>query len=356
MWRFNEQTGVVGRLLEGLWLALFLTVLLSVTRALVARMGPPLRSGTREAVVLPLVAPGAGMLALLISRLPDLLRDRPPEGLWQSIVRYQGPELPRLLEDAYTAAPHALLLGTAAAATWLVWALPARMRSARFPRSARRRALVLLSKLRGPLRTLWPRIGETVLITTTATVFERLLVMPAPAEAIGRALDHLCQQGCGTAVLPSPEDSAPPTTVQELLTVVHIEPEGHFWFTCAFALMFFVLRAHPAFRAGPLRPATLFVLFWIAYTAGRLVSHLYVTASLFSMWVPRGAAPGRAVRSLLLVPEPLREALYGAPVIAALVTAGVMLIRAVRHRSAARHRSPLPTDSVERNEGVARKP
>ncbi|WP_432095536.1 hypothetical protein [Streptomyces sp. bgisy100] len=359
VWRVNEQTGVAGWLLEGLWLALFLTVLLSVTRTLVARMGPPLRSGARQAVVLPLVAPVAAMLALLISRLPDFLLDQEPAGLWQRAVNYD-PELPRLLEDTYVTAPHALLLGAAAAATGLMCALPARMRSAGFPRSSRRRVLLLLSGLRGPLRTLWPRIGETVLATATATACERLLALPAVSGAAARVLDPLCQVSCGDAVastvLPRPDTSSSPTTVQALVTVVHLEPMGHFWFTCAFALTFFVLRAHPSFRAAPLRPATLFVLFWTAYAAGRLGSHLYLTASLISMSVPQGAVPGKLIRSLLLTPEPLRDALFGAPGTAALVTAAVTLIRVVRHRSAARHRSPLPTPSAEQNEGVAPKP
>ncbi|MFD8440879.1 hypothetical protein ACFV2I_38315 [Streptomyces microflavus] len=352
VWRFNEQTGIRGWLLEGLWLALFLTVLLSVTHSLVARMGPPLRSQARQVAVLPLVAPAAAMLALLISRLLDFLRDQQPDGHWQRIQGYQGPELPRFLEDAYTTAPHALLLGIAAAATCLACAVPARMRSAGFPRSARRRALLLLSVLRGPLRTLWQRIGETVLAAAAATAFERLLALPTFAEAARRAFDHLCQANCGyavgSAVLPlSDAGNAPPTTVQELIKTVHIEPVGHFWFTCVFALTFFVLRAHPAFRAKSLRPVTLFVLFWASYTAGRLGSHLYVTASLFSTWVPQGAVPGKLLRSLLLEPEPLRDALFGGPVTAALVTAAVMLIKAVRHRSVAQHRSPLRTQENE---------
>ncbi|MFE0654481.1 hypothetical protein ACFVZH_38725 [Streptomyces sp. NPDC059534] len=304
VWRFNERTGIEGWLLEGVWLALFLTILLSVTHTFIARMGPTSHSGARRAVVLPLVAPVAAMLALLISRLPDFLRVQEPEGHWQRILVDQGPELPRLLEDAYDTAPHALLLGTAAAATGLLCAVPARMRSAGFPRSAKRRVLLLLSVLRGPLRTLWPRIGETVLATATATACERLLTVPAFHESSARVLDSLCQVNCGDAVastvLPRPDTSTTPTTVQELVNAVHVEPMGHLWFTCAFAITFFMLRAHPAFRARPLRPTTLFVLFWAAYEAGRLGSDLYTTEYRLSMWVPQGALQGELFQSLLL--------------------------------------------------------
>ncbi|MFI6418232.1 hypothetical protein ACIBG6_12630 [Streptomyces sp. NPDC050842] len=338
VWQFNERTGIAGWLLEGVWLALFLTLLLSLTHALIARMGPPLQSGARRAVVLPLVAPVAAMLALLISGLPDFLRAQEPKGHWQRIVGNRGPELSRLLEDAYATAPHALLLGTAAAATGLLCALPARMRSAGFPRSAKRRVLLLLSVLRGPLRTLWPRIGETVLATATATACERLLTLPAFHESSARALDSLCQVRCGgsvaSTVLPRSDTSSPPITVQQLVQAVHIEPMGHLWFTCTFAVTFFILRAHPAFRARPLRPATLFVLFWAAYVVGRLDSHLYSTEYLLSMSVPQGALQGELFHSLLLEPEPLRDALFGAPGSAALVAAALTLIRVVRHRAA----------------------
>ncbi|MBM7442418.1 hypothetical protein [Streptomyces sp. HB132] len=344
VWRFNEQTGVAGFLLEGLWLALFLAVLLSATRALAARMGPPLRPGARQAVILLLAAPAAAGVALLISRFPDFLHDQEPDGLWQRIMRYEGPQLPRLLEDACTIAPHALLLGTAAAVTWQACAVPARMRSAGIPRSVRRRALFLVSVLRGPLRTLWPRIGETVLATAAATAFERLLALPALGTPARVAFEGLCPSNCGdgvaSAVLPLPDTGGQPTTVQELIMVVHIEPLGHVWFTCAFAVTFFVFRALPAFRARPLRPATLFVLFWLSYAAGRLCRHLYVTVWSFGMEAP--PVPAEVLRSLLLEPEPLRDALFSAPATAASATAVVALIAVVHRRSVPRRPAPIP--------------
>lgn len=345
VWRLGEAAGIEALLTEAVWTGLFTLLLLAASTVFTGRTDRGAYRTLRASVPLVVLAPLAGLAALLVTRLPLFLREQPQ---LESSKKFSSPvhahpPLAEVLRDAYQIAPHTVLLGLSAAGVLLAVKGARWCTSAHAP-GARRAALLLLALLRGPARTVWRRIGETVLVTGTATTALHLLTSPDLAKAVRPLLDGRCSGFCAnelTAALLRPRPRLRPYSEDvEIITETFLRPWAYECFALLFALTFFVLRSLPGLRTRPMPARVLFLLCLAGFIAGSVAANtslLLYTDTLF------GAEPRHTFPGLILHSPGMHDALYAGPATALVTTAGVSALRALARAPGRLHnRRPEP--------------
>lgn len=344
VWRLGEAAGKEALLTEAVWTSVFALLLLAVSTLFTGRTDRGAYRTLRACVPLVVLAPLVGLAALLVTRLPLFLREQPQleSSIFSSPVHGSTP-LPEALQDAFHVAPHTVLLGLSAAAVLLAVKGTRWCTSAHAP-GARKATLLFLALLRGPARTVWRRIGETLLVTGIATTALHLLTSPDLAKVARPLLDGRCAGGCPdelTRTLLNPRPRLLPSSeAVDILTENFLRPWAYEFFALLFALTFFVLRSLPGLRSRPMRARVLFLLCLAGFIAGSVAANtwlLFHTDALF------GAEPRRTFSGLLLHSPGMHDALYAGPATALVTTAGASALKALaRGTRRLRRRPPKP--------------
>ncbi|MFJ8751943.1 hypothetical protein ACIREO_21820 [Streptomyces sp. NPDC102441] len=331
VWRLGEAAGGEALLTEAVWTSLFALFLLAASTVFTGRTDLGVYRTLRACVPLVVLAPLAGLAALMVTRLPLFLREQPQleSSKFSSPVHGYTP-LTETLQDAYQIAPHTALLGLSAAVVLLAVKGTRWCTSAHAP-GARRATLLLLALLRGPVRTVWRRIGETVLVTGTATTALHLLTSPDLAKAVrplldGRCSSRFCANELTQALLRPRPRLFPHSEGVEILTETFLRPWAYECFALLFALTFFGLRSLPGLRTRPMRARALFLLCLAGFISGSVAANtslLLYTDALF------GAEPLHTFSGLLLHSPGMHDALYAGPATAFVTTAGASALRAL---------------------------
>ncbi|MET9349153.1 hypothetical protein [Streptomyces termitum] len=305
---YGGRAGASAFLHEVLWAVLFTGVLVLGARALAVRAARPPVRALLFCWSLPFLAPVAHLLALYALELPALVTD----------AARRDTSLSQLLWSAQASSAHAMVLGVlGAVAAFAVWKpdpspdVPTDLRS--LPRAA-------LLFMRGPMETLWRRIG----VTCAASCAAVLLLFLVPSLG-GDLL-------AGSVFPPAPGNAAYTTLSGIFLFYVRLyAAQG---FLLAFALPFFVLRALDGVRTGP---ASALLVGWSAYVLGAFVYGGVAEAGVLAG--QRLPVRPDTLHELLLPPASLEHSLLGAPV------AGIFLALcswAAGRVSAARKRNIRP--------------
>ncbi|WP_053202237.1 hypothetical protein [Jiangella muralis] len=314
---FGERSGPPAYLLELLWAALFLTLLLAAAWRLATAVAD---DWTRPFVLLPaltVLAPVANLAALLVVHAGGLTTD----------ATGRGAALARLLTDAQNASAHVMLVGLAGGLAVLLTHA-----ERLWPRGDDGTPLVnretALTVLRGPLPTLWRRIGVALLAAALAVP-----AMSVAGDVVAAVAEPVARLWCagsppGNACVPALTGLAGAEPVQlshllldpgreRLLRIYTVQV-----FLLVFAVAYFQLHAQPLRH----RPATTLLVVWFAYTAAVVAREGVVDASLDIADEP--GLPG--LLGLLLPPGGLASTLLAAPAVAVTFAAGHALVTRLR--------------------------
>ncbi|GHB02140.1 hypothetical protein ACIQRS_26305 [Streptomyces termitum] len=304
---YGGRTGAAAFLHEALWAVLFTGVLVLGARALAVRAARPSVRAVLFCWSLPFLAPVAHLLALYALELPALVTD----------AARRDASLTQLLWSAQASSAHAMVLGTlGAVAAFAVWKPDP---SPDVPTDLRALPRALFLFMRGPMETLWRRIG----VTCAASCAAVLLLFLVPS--LGRGLLD------GAAFPPAPGNAPYSLSGIFLFYARLYAAQG---FLLAFALPFFVLRALDGVRTGP---ASALLIGWSAYVLGAFVYGGVAEAGVLAG--QRLPVRPETLHELLLPPASLEHSLLGAPV------AGIFLALcswAAGRVSAARKRNIRP--------------
>lgn len=295
--------------------------------------------------VLPTLAPLAHLIALLLTRIPQL-------------VSYStgGDALSATIEQAHEGTQHALLLGAAAGFTAALagrWAV----RGPGTATTSRRRLLLHAAAVaRGPAGSIGRRIGSAM---TTGLMCCLLLTM-LDSQPAQDAVRHLAAPWCTGSQLPSMcadqiagvvlkglphRANTTATTLWNVYPLILL----YAYLTCfsGALLVDYVLRTLAGLRARRSTLPLLFVRTWAAYLVGATLYGTVLEAAITLWTTPWGGrAHGLAARESLvftnfLYSPGLYHSLLAAPAAAALTALAALLIRHATPRRA----RPTPTAS-----------
>ncbi len=322
---YTERSGWPAYLTELLWATLFLGLLVVACWRLATAIADDWTRPMVVALALPVLAPLANLVALLLVNTGGLTTD----------AAGRGERLERILLDAQQASGHVVLVGLAGAVAVLVthgdrlWTRDA----VGTPRVTRETFLTLL---RGPMPTLWRRIGMAVL--AAAVAYPAMLVagdvLAAGFEPIARVWCSGAPPGDGCAGALTFPVGATPTQPGDvvfdegralLLRIYAIQV-----FLLIFALAYFQVHTQPV---RP-RPATTLLAVSYAFTLAVVAHEGVVDASIGVADEP--GLPG--VLGLLLPPDGLTATLLAAPAVAA----GFAAVHAVATRLRQRRQPSQP--------------
>ncbi|MFI5868255.1 hypothetical protein [Streptomyces sp. NPDC051546] len=333
MWRLGEAAGTEALRAEAVWTCLFTLVLLAASTMFTGRPGRASYRTLRACVPLVVLAPLAGLAALLVTRIPLFLGEQPrleSSSKFSSPVHGDTP-LTEVLQDAYQIAPHSVLLGLSAAGVLLAVKGIRWCASPHVP-GVRRAVLLLLALLRGPADTVWRRIGETILVAGTATTALHLLTSPDLAKAARPLLDGYCSGFCDNdiarALLRPRTRLRPYSDAVTIITETFLRPWAYECFALLFALTFFVLRSLPGFRTRPIRARVLFLVCLGSFTVGSVAANTWLVLYSDAAF---GTKPLHTFAGLILYSPGLHDALYAGPATALVTTVGVCVLRSLAH-------------------------
>ncbi|MEU6115912.1 hypothetical protein ABZ840_15475 [Streptomyces sp. NPDC047117] len=321
--RFTEATGAPAVLQEALWTVLFLVLLAAAAAGFAARATGRAKI-MAVAVVFPVFAPLAHLLALACLRLPELSFD----------PALRGQATLQLLMDAQAGTGHAVLIGLLGGqVAQLTGVLGADTEESGLP--LRERLHAVTRRFRARLDTLWPQIGSTLLATAGGALVLSVLLSDAP----GRVLEPLVRLWCAPDELPKEcgiwlREQVGNTDGTALLAGEKPRTRQFMLFYAWQTFLALYLVTHlcvSVTTAGLARVPRVLLSTWAAYTLGAIG----FVGGLEAAGIPEGAAaaadPLARQLLMLLPPHGLEHALYGAPVAAAVcagtVWAGSRLIR-----------------------------
>ncbi|TDD98077.1 hypothetical protein [Jiangella asiatica] len=300
---YADRSGWPAYLVEALWAAVFVGVLLAAVWLLAVVTADEWTRPVVVAVALPLFAPLANVVALVVTNVGDLAFDTE-----------RGENLLQVMADAQNAAGHVMLVAFAGAL--VVGVVHADRLWERGPDGevvVSRRTLLLL--LRGPMDTLWPRIGVAVVAALAGYVAMRVApeLLSRGFEPVARlwCLGERGEAGCVRSLVGTVGDGPPDLAALVL-------DSGRRWFLRLYALQVFLLVFALAWfqlRTQPLRtgPATTLLAAWLAYTLA-VVTHVGVLDAGLGAQDQPGPA---GVLGLLVPPSGLASTVFTAPVVAA---------------------------------------
>lgn len=324
----NERSGWPAYLGELLWAALFLAALLAVAWRFATATAEDWTRPVVAALALPVVAPVANLVALLLVNTAGLTTD----------AAGRGERLERIILDAQHAAGHVVLV--ALAGSVLVLATHADRLWPRAPDgTVQVTAASALTLIRGPAGTVGRRIGVAVLAAVVGYVAMLVAgdVLAAVAEPVARVWCAGAPpfDGCvrGLAGLAGAEPTQPGDVLLDagrarLLRIYAIQV-----FVLVFALAYFQVHTQPLRR----RPATTLLAVWYAFMLAVVAHEGVVDAAVGAADEP--GLPG--VLGLLLPPSGLATSLLAAPAVAAGFAVVHALVTRLRHRR--RGSSPQPS-------------
>ncbi|WP_405743805.1 hypothetical protein OG422_18820 [Streptomyces sp. NBC_01525] len=348
--RFSTATGPAALGLEALWTVCFLFLLTAATRALAARTTLPPRdpeSAVTRAyahiAAWPVLAPAAHLPALALTRLPELSFD----------PTLRGNTAYTLFLDVRAGLGHTVLLGLIggfAAATALLAFDPDIAENA--PPTGPRDQL---RRFRGPLSTLWPRIGATLLATAAGALVLDLVANGLPGHVLDPVARFWCApseiaQVCGDDLVRLSGLDLPEFPGGEPLLVRF----SRLYAWQAFVLLFAVTHFAVASLTHALpRPARAALAAWCGYTAGA-IGFGAVARAVSALWEsPTRSLTLDQILGLLLPPTGLNHALYTAP-FAALLCAALTRVRFRRRKEPeAADEAPAETDAARELEAAA---
>ncbi|MFD9813814.1 hypothetical protein [Streptomyces sp. NPDC059080] len=328
--RFSTARGAGALGLEAVWTACFLFLLTAAARTLTTRTTLPPRdpeSAVTRAyahiAVWPVLAPAAHLLALSLTRLPELSSDPPLRGM----TAYS------LFIDVDAGLGHAVLLGLIGGFTTATALLALDLDVSDSPPEGARDQL---RRLRGPLPTLWSRVGATLLATAVGALVLSLVAGSLP----GHVLDPLIRFWCA----PSEAAAACAEDLRNLTGLSLPEFPGGEPLLKRFALLyawqaFLLLFAVTHFAVASLthalpRTVRAALAGWCGYTAGA-IGFDAATRTVSLLWdSPTRSMTFDQMLGLLLPPTGLTHALYTAP-FAALLCAALARVRFGRAKGTA---------------------
>lgn len=326
---YGERVGLAAVAHEILWTAVFLGLLMSAACAVARRAADvPIRPAA-FCLALLTFAPVANLLALLVLAFPELASE--------PVLR--GAHFTEILRDTQDGSAHVIFLALAGACAGVAVSLRAPTKSdeggevskgaegsARH-KGVREQLLDHLLELRGPERTLWRRIGATIMVTCGAGILLMTLSSGLPSAVLTLISDALCRdsgtlRSCSdelaslmTGPLPHNDDPRVTSAYFGYASIYALQS-----FALSFAALFFLVRAQPGMRSGP---ATTLLVGWSAYTVGAIS---YV--ALLELGLAFGQTPDLArsdllelVSQLLVPPGALSHTLLAAP-----LTAGALAL------------------------------
>lgn len=354
---YSERSGLAALLVELVWAAVFLGVLLAAAWAVAVRTGddgasdsPAGASDARasgDAVVshgapagrarpfavvlaMPAFAPLAGLVGLMATNVGRLSFD-PIERGWH---------LHQLLVDAQGAAAHLLLVSLAGSLVVFVahadMLLP--LGEDGQPQTGRAALLVVM---RGPMATLWPRIGTALLAALGGLV--ALWVLPdLMASASGPFARLWCHGGQAAESCASQLEWPVGTGLTDLSLIIFDDAQANLSqlyayqsFFLVFAIVYFQIRTQPLLRSHPI---TTLLTSWLAYTCG-VVMYEVITDVFLNV---RDQAGLTLLLEVLIPPPGLGYAMLAAPVVAVLFAAVHALVGLARDGVRGRRQSSQP--------------
>jgi hypothetical protein len=317
---YSDRSGWPAYLTELLWAALFLGLVLAAASAFGRATADEWTRPVVVALVLPVVAPAANLVAMVLVQAGGLTTD----------AASRGERLARILLDAQNAAGHVVLV--ALAGSLLVLATHADRLWPREPDgTVRVTAASALTLVRGPAGTVGRRIGLALL--TAAVAYLAMLVagdvLATVAEPIARlwCAGSPTGDGCarGLTGIVGTEPTQPGDVLLDqgragLLRIYAVQV-----FVLVFALAYFQVHIQPLRR----RPATTLLAVWYAYTLAVVAHEGVVDAGVG--FADQPGLPG--VLGLLLPPSGLATSLFAAPAVAAGFAAVHALLRRRRREA-----------------------
>ncbi|MBB5789242.1 hypothetical protein [Jiangella mangrovi] len=301
---YNERSGWPAYLGELVWAVLFAGLLLVVAWRLAQATADAWTRPVVVALALPVLAPLANLVALLLVDTVGLTTD----------AAGRGERLARILHDAQNASGHVVLVALAGTVVLL-----ATHGDRLWPRApdgtVRVTAASALTLVRGPAGTVGRRVGMAVLATVAGYV--AMLVVPDLLEAVTEPVARVwCAgaapgDGCarGLALIAGTEPSRPGDVLFDQGRARLVQIYAIQAFLLVFALAYFQVHTQPLRR----RPATTLLAVWYAFTLA-VVTHEGVVDAAIGVADEPGL-PG--VLGLLLPPSGLPATLFAAPAVAA---------------------------------------
>ncbi|MGW1836471.1 hypothetical protein [Streptomyces sp. NPDC002067] len=341
--RFSTAAGGAALVLEAVWTACFVFLLTAVSRALTARTtyppGDPESALTRSYAHIaawPVLAPAAHLVALVLTRLPELSFDPTARGN----ASYA------LFLDVRSGLGHAVLLGFVGGFTTAMVLL------ARDPDVARSAPPTgwrdMLRRFRGPLPTLGRRIGATLLATAAGALVLYLVLSVLPGHVLSPVARFWCAPADHADICADDLQRLAGLDVPELLGAEPLLRRFmmlYAWqaFLLLFAAAYFTVTA---LTDGLPRTARAALAGLCGYTAGA-IGFGAVAGAVSALWASptRHLAPHQVV-GLLLPPSGLNHALYAAP-LAALLCAALARLRSRRTEAAPDDASPAEAQASE---------
>ncbi|MFF7179956.1 hypothetical protein [Streptomyces sp. NPDC008121] len=298
------RTGWEAVLHEALWALVFAGALVWGARWLTVRAARPPARAVLFCAALTVLAPFANMVTLYALGLPDLLA--------QPALRHE--RLVELLWDAQRGSAHAMLLGASgSAAAYLAWKPETNGLS---DMGSGHPVTVLLRLLRGPLPTVWRRIGLSAAMACGAVVLLFLLSSETARRLLSVSTGLLCPPGAGRScadglagsALPRLPDNSLPRVSPVLFSYIRLYAVQCFLLT--FASSVFFLRSFESVRNGP---AATLLTGWIAYVVGAFA---YAATAEVGLRAGEGLPVTLGdVHELLLPPGSLPHTLLAAPLV-----------------------------------------
>ncbi|MET7474647.1 hypothetical protein ABZT17_09855 [Streptomyces sp. NPDC005648] len=331
VWLYGGKTGAAALGREALWLTLFLILLCTGAAALLRRLSTPRTVPLVSVFVLPLLAPAAHLITLLLMKTPQLMS-----------YGTQGDALAETIEQAHKGTQHALLLGVAAGVTAAVTGRLAVQGPGRPEVSRHRFLLGTAAMARGPAGSLRRRIGMAM----TSGLVCCLLLTLLDSQLVRDGAQHVAVPWCAGARFRShctgeiadavlgglPQRSnAAGSRPWNLYSLIRLYAYGLCFL--AAAMVAYLLRTLPGLRARHSSLPLLFLRTWAAYFAGATCYGTIVGAAITLRATPRGiSAHGLAATESLVLTNfvysgGLHHALLAAPAAAALATLAAVLIR-----------------------------
>lgn len=323
----SDRSGWPAYLTELLWAALFLALLVGVSWRLATAIAADWTRPVVLALALPVLAPLANLVAMLLVSAGGLATD----------AAGRGDRLARIIIDAQQASGHVVLV--ALIGTLVIVATHGdRLWTRDSDGTVRVTGATALVLLRGPAGTVGRRVGLAVLVAAVA--YPAMLVagdvLAAGFEPVARLWCAGAPPGDGCArgltVLVGTEPTDPAVVLFDqgrgrLLRIYAVQV-----FLLVFALAYFQVHTQPVRR----RPATTLLAVWYAYTLA-VVAHEGVVDAGVGVADEAGLT---GVLGLLLPPSGLTTTLLAAPAVAAGFAVVHALLARVRQR---RRGEPQPS-------------